>query len=195
MQISAVSSYDYSCRANQKQPSFKMLRTDYSAGNLIKKLSAADKLEVKNIRKSLEKTKHWDLYLHAVGRKHKKNFTFRFVNKNNSDNVIRNNFNPYKLENNQIYIYTINSGKNENISTVDILSYETKEIAEELYNKYLELVDKHFKKHWVLSPIENLRDRVLKLQMLEKAYKFDSSQNNKTIINTTAGTKPFISHI
>lgn len=195
MHINAVKSYDCNNHTTKNQPSFRMLKTDYSAGSLIKKLSPSDRLKFDNIRKEVSKTKKWDLHLSATGRKDKKSFIFRFVNKKNQNEVIKNNFYPYKLEDNKIHIYTINSGQYENLSTVDVLTYKTKETAEELYSEHKRLQDEHFKKHWLLSPIENLIDRVNKLNILEKAYEFSDSKTGRKVLDTKAETKPFVDHI
>lgn len=189
MYISALKSCDYSNSNNNKNknPSFKMLVTDYSANRLIKQLPHEDRVEIKNIRKRLSKTKFWDLHVSAT--EGYKNFIFRFVNKYHPERVIKNDINPYKIEGNEISIYTINSGNRSELSYVDVLTYNTKKEAEKLYERHKVLMDEAVKKHWILSPLENLLDRENKLNMLDRALVL---ANKVKTIDTLAKTKEII---
>lgn len=176
MHINAVNKYG--CTPNNN-PNFKKLIKDRSALNIIDKMSSSDIAEFKQIEKRLAKTKHWDLKISSIGNKFKE-FCFQFIDKSNKHRVITNGVYPYAQQEKTIDIYSIIYGP-ENISqnTVETLLYESKERAQELYEKYMQNARFAINRGYNLSPLEALKIKEVELNILEEAIK---SKNQETII-------------
>jgi hypothetical protein len=166
MRINKIENYT---PQNNNQPSFGKLIKHYSALKVIAKMSAKDKAEFKEIEQRLSKTKFWDLKILGTGKKIK-NFIFEFVNKKDNS-VIKNSIFPYDIKDNIIRFYTIAPAgdKYNSMDTVGTLKFKSAQRANAIHEEYATNVAQSSDKHWVLSPLENLKNREIQLNMLEEA--------------------------
>ncbi len=187
MRINPINYY----QDNSIQPNFKSLIKDKSALKVIKEMSDSDVAEFNKIEKILSKTKFWDLKVYGVNKF--KSFKFEFISKKNQHGIISDRIYPYNRNKDSINIYTITTSSDygynaENI--VETLKFSSKKKAEELYNMHLEDVKASVEKHWILTPLENLKSRLLHLNMLEESYKYMRKKIHKTkVVNTLYSTK------
>ena len=145
-----------------------------------------DILELKEIEKDLDKTKFWDLRIFGVGTK-LKNFKFEFINRNNNQLIIHNSIHPYNKKDNTIYAYTVIGN---GINKIEELKFESAKRADEIFDSYQQSVKIATEKHWLLTPIENLRNRVQQIKMLDEAYQnMQNISNNTKIIDTISHEK------
>ena len=113
-----------------------------------------------------------------------------FIQKKGAKQVIQNGIYPYNVKGNTISVYSINYGIDENaVNTTQNLKYKTKKIASKVYNNYSENQKSCLSKHWQLTPLENLKNRVIQLDMLEESYRYMQGANKKNTINTQAATQ------
>jgi hypothetical protein len=95
---------------------------------------------------------------------------FEFVNKKDNS-VIKNSIFPYDREDNIIHFYTIAPAgdKYNSMDTIGTLKFKSAQRANDIYEEYAINAAKSSDKHWVLSPLENLKNREIQLNMLEEA--------------------------
>lgn len=177
---------------NNKQRNFEGLIKDKSALPIIKNLSSEDKFEFNRIEKRLSKTKFWDMKIYGQG-KNFKEFKFEFLEKKNKSGIITNGIYPYNKNDNEIKIYSIIYGP-ENISdnVIKTLRYKSKKRADELYEKYLQILEQLKFKCFKLSPIESLKNKEFELKMLEEAAHYAKKCDKSDLVNTGITTKSSI---
>lgn len=188
MRIKPTESYTI----NSNHQAFTAIRTDRYARRVINHMPAGDIAEFNQIKESLSKTKHWDLKLSGTGRDFK-NFIFSFVNKEKKGRTILDNITPYMHKNDSIVAYTtIKQKEGFAINTVETLKYNSPETAKTLFDTYEQNCIEAVKKHWVLTPLENLKNHVIQLKMLEEATQNSFINNRSSFVNSLITTKDYI---
>lgn len=178
--------------ANTRQQ-FTGLLCARCAKKVIDMMPTEDIVEFNRIKKSLSKTKNWDLRLSSVGRDFK-NFVFNFANKiNKQDGVVIDDLIPYRLDSDSIVAYTtVKLEEGFVLNTVKSFKFESAEKAKALYDAYEQHVAEAAKKHWVLTPLENLKNRVVKLKILEESLQNHNFDDLSTSVNSMITTKTYI---
>lgn len=183
----------YDVIKNKKNPNFGKLIKDKSALRIIQKMSKEDVVELNKIEKRLSKTKLWDLKIFDSGNNDA--FRFKFMHKTNQHGSIDDAIYPYNIQDNKLQIYSIIHGKEQgmdSVSIIETLVFKSAKIANKLYSKHKAYVEEANKKHWLLTPIENLKNRELQLQMLEQGYQYGQKGN---FVNTEYKTKNTIGNL
>ena len=178
--------------ANTRQQ-FTGLLCDRCAKKVIDMMPTEDIVEFNRIKKSLSKTKNWDLRLSSVGRDFK-NFVFNFANKiNKQGGVVIDDLIPYRLDSDSIVAYTtVKLEEGFVLNTVKSFKFESAEKAKALYDAYEQHVAEATKKYWVLTPLENLKNRVVKLKILEESVQNHNFDDLSTSVNSMITTKTYI---
>ena len=187
-----IYSIQYSTAQNKTNPNFGKLIKDKSALRIIQKMSKDDVTELNKIEKRLSKSKSWDLEISDSGINDA--FKFKFIHKKKQHGSIDDAIYPYNIQDNKLQIYSIIHGKEQgmdSVSIIETLVFKSAKIANKLFSKYHKYVEEGTKKHWFLTPIENLRNRELQLQMLEKGYHNQKS----SFVNTEYKTKNTIGNL
>ena len=190
MRINAVnSSENYNSYNRNNNPSFKKLIIDNAALQVIKTMSATDKIEFQRIEKRFSKSKFWDLKLSSIGNEFKE-FKFKFINKNDEKKVITDGIYPYNLKGKTISVYSIIYGpENTSLNTIETLNFKSAKRAKELFNNYEQNVLYARNRGYNMSPVESLKMKEVELRMLEEACDNQNGERKVTHISTEYITK------